>query len=154
MKSIYLTSFAIALFFSGCVSAQPEPKAIKIEPKIMIAKPKAQVKEEVISKRPKWIDNPDMDNNTGAVGIVELMDNKKKQRYIAKKLAIASLQERKRVMIKSSISHQESISSDKHSSETRNRIKQTSSHYNAYDIIFKDEYSSDTSYYVWMVIKK
>ncbi len=152
MKSIYIISFAITLFFSACGSSQPEPKVTKPEPKIVKAKPK--MKEEIInsSTLPKWIDNPDMDSNVGAVGIVELMKNKKKQRYIAEKLATASLQERKRVMIESSISNQEG--NTKESTKSLSTIKQTSSHYNAYDIIVKDEYSSDTNYYIWMVIKK
>lgn len=95
---------------------------------------------------PKWINNPDMGGNIGSVGIVKEMKNKRKRNYIAKKLAIASLQERKRVMMESSV--------EKTDSELVSNIKQTSSHFNDYEIIQKAEYSDGENYYVWVVIKK
>lgn len=98
------------------------------------------------SEAPKWINNPDLDGYIGSVGIVKEMKNKKKRNYIAKKLAIASLQERKRVLMESSV--------EKKDSELVSTIKQSSSHFNDYEIIQKDDYSDGENYYVWVVIKK
>ena len=136
MKNLYTLLLACGIIFSGCGSSKPE-----------VTK-KVEVKEQKIqdSKIPKWINNPDIDGYVGAVGIVKKMKNKKKQKYIAKKLAVASLQERKRVMFESKI--------NKRDSKLVQEIKQTSSHYNSDNIIVKDEYSDDESYYVWMVIQQ
>ena len=98
------------------------------------------------SEAPKWINNPDQGGNFGAVGIVKEMKNKKKRDYIAKKLAIASLQERKRVLMESSV--------EKRDSELVSSIKQSSSHFNDYELVKKAEYSDGENYYVWVVIKK
>lgn len=98
------------------------------------------------SEAPKWINNPDMDDNFGSIGIVKDMKNKRKRNYIAKKLAVASLQERKRVMMESSV--------EKKDSELVSSIKQSSSHFNDYDVEQKADYSDGENYYVWVVIKK
>lgn len=98
------------------------------------------------SEPPKWINNPDMDNNFGAVGIVKEMKNKRKRNYIAKKLAIASLQERKRVLMESKVEQTDS--------DTIATIKQSSSHFNDFEVVQKAEYSDGENYYVWVVVKK
>ncbi|MCW8838145.1 MAG: hypothetical protein OQK11_05550 [Thiovulaceae bacterium] len=98
------------------------------------------------SEAPEWINNPDMGGNVGSVGIVKVMKNKRKQNYIAKKLDVASLQERKRVMMESSI--------EKKDSELISSIKQSSSHFNDYEVVQKAEYSDGENYYVWVVIKR
>jgi len=98
------------------------------------------------SELPKWVNNPDMGNNFGSVGIVKEMKNKRKQNYIAKKLAIASLQERKRVLMESKIETKDS--------ELVSNIKQSSSHFNDFEIVQKADFSDGENYYVWVVIKK
>ena len=141
MKNLSILFLACGILFSGCGSLDVEPKVEKVKSKNI--EPKVIVQDSNI---PKWINNPDIDGYIGAVGIVKKMKNKKKQKYIAKKLAIASLQEQKRVMFESKIT--------KRDSELIQEIKQTSSHYNSYDIIQKAEFSDEENYYVWMVIKK
>ena len=141
MKKSFILLVVIAVSFVGCGSSSKSVAVKKVQTK-KVAKPK--------NTKPKWIENPDLDGNIGAVGIVKLMENKKKQLYIAKKLATASLQERKRVEIDS----QMKLSSGKNGDESSSVIKQTSSHYNAYDIIQKGEFSDKENYYIWMVVKK
>lgn len=150
MKNICCTFLAVGIIFSGCGSQKVEA------PKKQVVK-KAKVKQEniVVSKTPKWIANPDIDGNLGAVGVVKLMKNKKKQKYIAKKLATAELQERKRVMMSSTVDKTDKVKNNGAlNSELTQTIKQTSSHFNSDVIIQKAEYSDDESYYVWMVVKQ
>ena len=98
------------------------------------------------SQMPAWVNNPDLEGNIGSVGIVKEMKNKRKQHYIAKKLAIASLQERKRVIMESSV--------EKNDKEFISKIKQSSSHFNNYEVVEKAKYSDGENYYVWVVIKR
>ena len=149
MKKVYLLFVAVTVVFTGCGSQKVQaPKKQEVK----LAQPtKASI---TVSSTPKWIANPDADGYTGAVGVVKLMKNKKKQKYIAKKLATAELQERKRVMMSSTVDKTDVVSNDKAKSELTQTIKQTSSHFNSDVIIQKAEYSDDESYYVWMVVKQ
>lgn len=138
---------------SGCGSSDVKP-AKKEQVKVF----KEEVKKLSVvqdSLVPKWVANPDTGGNIGAVGVVKLMKNKKKQEYIAKKLAIAELQERKRVMMSSSVDNKELVKNGTViESDLIQTTKQTSSHFNSDVIVKKAEYSDDESYYVWMVIEK
>jgi len=154
MIKIFLA--AIILIFTGCGSSQKEatPKqkssVVKIDKKSTLKKKKA-----IKNTQPKWINNPNIDGQTGAVGIVKLMKNKKKQKYIAKKLAIASLQEQKRVEVDTKVTtSQRVLNNSKSTSYTAQETHQTSNHYKTYDIIQKDDYSDGENYYIWMVVKK
>jgi len=137
------------LLFTACGTAEVKPKVVK-EDKI----PKVEVLKK--DPRPLWIDNPNMDAYTGEVGIVKLMKNKKKQKYIAKKIAIAALQNQKRVEIKSEVNIKESYDSatGKTISGATHEIHQASNHFKTQDLIVKDEYSNDEYYYIWVVVKK
>lgn len=148
MKKVYLLFVVAAVIFTGCGA----PKASA--PKKQVEK-KAKKENIAVSKTPKWIANPDFGGNLGAVGVVKLMKNKKKQNYIAKKLATAELQERKRVMMSSTVDKTDEVKNNGAlKSELTQTIKQTSSHFNSDVIIQKAEYSDDESYYVWMVVKQ
>jgi len=153
MKKFYVLFLAIGVVFSGCGSQDVKPAIDKKVSKAKIAPVKNQ-KQESTSTTPKWIANPDADGYTGSVGVVKLMKNKKKQNYIAKKLAIAELQERKRVMMSSDIDKKSVVTNDKEVAELTQTIKQTSSHYNSDVIIQKAEYVDDENYYVWMVVEQ
>ena len=144
MKKVYLLLVVVAVVITGC--GAPKAQAPK----------KATSKKEntIVSKTPKWIANPDTDGYTCAVGVFKIMKNKKKQNYIAKKLATAELQERKRVMMITNVDKTDVVSKDKAKSELTQTIKQTSSHFNSDVIIQKAEYSDDENYYVWMVLKQ
>jgi len=146
MKKFYLLFLAIGVVFSGCASQKVKPAVDEKVSKAKIA--------PVKSKVPSWVANPDANGYTGAVGVVKLMKNKKKQNYIAKKLAIAELQERKRVMMSSDIDKKSVVTNDKEVAELTQTIKQTSSHYNSDIIIQKAEYTDDENYYVWMVVEQ
>ena len=149
MKKFYIVLLAISTFFTGCGSPAPEVKK-QVEKQTPVKK-----YTQKTSSIPAWVHNPDMDGYTGSVGIVKLMKNKKKQNYIAKKLAVAELQERKRVMISSSVNNKKKVKNGKIvESESTHTLKQTSSHFNSDVIVQKAEYSDDESYYVWMVVKQ
>ncbi len=153
MKNFYLLFLALGIVLSGCGSQTPKtPKKQQVQ-KTKITKT-TKVTTPTQSKMPKWIANPDIGGHIGAVGVVKLMKNKKKQNYIAKKLAIAELQERKRVMMSSKVDTKEMVKNGKVvESELTQTTKQTSSHFNADKITQKAEYSDDESYYVWMVVE-
>jgi len=150
MKKFYVIFVVVGMMLSGCGSQEVQaPKKAKVI--------KKEVKKQTLpaSKTPAWIANPDLNGNLGAVGVVKLMKNKKKQRYIAKKLAVGELQERKRVMMSSSVDTKEVVKNGKVvESDLTHTIKQTSSHINSDIIIKKAEYSDGENYYVWMVVQQ
>jgi len=148
MKIYFIVT--IALFLSACNNSEPIVK--KIKEKQTSIKAVKVLKNN--SNRPLWISNPDLDGNIGSVGVVSKMSNKKKQKYIAKKIAIADLQERKRVLISSKVNEKTKIKNGEKSLEMSSEIEQTSSQFNADKIIQKGEFSGKNNYYVWMVIQK
>ena len=150
MKKVYLLFVAVAVVFTGCGSQK-----VQAPKKQEVKKAQPTKASTTVSSIPKWIANPDADGYIGAVGVVKLMKNKKKQNYIAKKLATAELQERKRVMMSSTVDKTDKVKNNGAlKSELTQTIKQTSSHFNSDVIIQKAEYSDDKSYYVWMVVKQ
>jgi len=99
---------------------------------------------------PKWIKNPDFNKNIGAVGVVKLNKNKKKQKYIAKRLAVAQLMERKSVQVESSYSSKQTNKQTKHTQT----IQEHSDGTVVDEFEVKGEYSDAKNYYIWVVIKK
>lgn len=144
MNYIFLSIIGVAILLSGCQSQKVTPK----KKEVINTTNKLQSN---MSKQPLWINNPDMDGYIGAVGIVKKMSNKKKEKYIAKKIAISKLQEKKRVLLESKIVMKKSANSTTMSSSSNQEITQKSSHYKSDTIVFKDEYSDKDNYYVWMV---
>ena len=138
------------LMFLGCQSSNKIVKPQQIAQNIVIESD-VEVKKDT---KPKWINNPNIDGELGAVGIVKLMKNKKKQIYIAKKLAIAALQERKRVEVQSSVSIKQTVVNNHNASVTNYKTTQKSSHFKTDKIVKKAEYSDSENYYIWMVVQK
>ncbi len=154
MKKFYTITLAATLLLSACGTQTPQNPKKQEAQKTKATTVKKASKSIQQSTMPKWIANPDTDGHTGAVGVVKLMKNKKKQNYIAKKLAIAELQERKRVMMSSKVDTKEVVKNGKVvNSELTQTTKQTSSHFNSDVIVQKAEYSDGKNYYVWMVIE-
>jgi len=102
-------------------------------------------------KFPDWILNPDFNNNIGAVGSVNknIVKDRNKQKYMAKKFAISNLQKRKSTMVDSEIETKRGV--NKSSSKTLNI---TTSHFIVDNIMVKDEFEDDNNYYVWVVIRQ
>lgn len=144
---IYFLPIFLSIFFASCAS--PAPKTPQKQQKIVLKEKVAKVKKHITTK-PQWISNPDLDGNIGAVGIVRLMHNKKKQNYIAKKLAIAELQLRKNVTIESKVEN----TMNNTNTSSNATITETSETIKYYDIIQRNEFSDDKNYYVWMVLKR
>lgn len=143
MKTVILNLFVISFLLNGCGSPKPS-----IE---LTAKSNTTVKkEDTKPKVPLWISTPDMNGYIGGVGVVKKMKNKKKQNYIARKIALANLQERKRVLTESDTVVTQGTDQKV---QVKNSIKQTSSHFNDYETMQKAEYEDSEFYYVWMVIK-
>jgi hypothetical protein len=147
MKILIVLFTIFALF--GC-QEEPKPKPNqknKIVNKEKISTKKTKKTQKVL---PKWIDNPDLDGNIGAVGIVKVIQNKKKQKYIARKLAIASLMERKNV----SVSNEYTSTTRKNKKDSTEKIEEKSDGFMVDEFIVKDEYTDGKNYYIWVVIKK
>jgi hypothetical protein len=149
MKKIVLLGIVFA--FVGCTNSQT---ALTPAPKSVVKK---AVQKQVIQKKtyPQWIDNPNIDGEDGVVGIVKLMKNKKKQEYIAKKLAIASYQEQKRINIDTTTKTNQSVSGNSYATSSSSQItRQTSNHFKTNTMVKKAEFSDKENYYIWMVVKK
>ena len=144
MKKIILA--VVSLAFIGCNKAQPTPKE----------KPQVKQEKQIAKKTyPQWIDNPNIDGYDGVVGVVKLMKNKKKQEYIATKLAIALYQEQKRVSVNTEVKTKEIVVAGHLAKSTSSQTTtQTSSHFQAEELVKKAEYSDKDNYYIWMVVKK
>jgi len=144
MKNIILVVTTLA--FIGCNQAQPTPKE----------KPQEIKKVQVVKKTyPSWIDNPNINGEDGVVGVIKLMKNKKKQEYIATRLAIALYQEQKRVSVNTTVKTGEVVAAGNVVKSTSSQTTtQTSSHFQVEQLVKKAEYSDKENYYVWMVVKK
>ncbi|SFV75283.1 hypothetical protein MNB_SM-3-11 [hydrothermal vent metagenome] len=137
--------FAVAFFIAGCHQQQIKTESKKVK--------KENSQQQI--QYPKWIDNPNMDGERGAVGIVKLMKNKKKQEYLAKKLAIASYQEQKRVIVDSTINTSETVKNNNDVTTTSSMLtRQTASHFKTEKMVKKADFSDKENYYIWMVVKK
>jgi hypothetical protein len=138
------------IFFIGCGSTAQ----VKVDKKVKVQK---KVVEKVIIKKnhPDWVDNPNIGGEDGVVGIVKLMKNKKKQEYIATRLAIALYQEQKRVTVNTTVKTNEVVAGGKIAKSTSSQItRQTSSHFQTNKLIKKAEFSDKDNYYIWMVVSK
>lgn len=127
----------LALLLSACHSQEPKPT-------------KTQPQTTLKNTKPKWINNPNIDGYQGAVGVVKLMKNKKKQEYIAKQMAISELMNQKSVTIKSNFTADTSSDANK----AKSVIEESTQGIRVEDIVKKADYSDGKNYYIWMVIKR
>jgi len=136
----------VGLLFLGC-QTQPHPKTTPTSTK---AHKTSKVQKNTKKVLPKWINNPDFGGNVGAVGVVKLNKNKKKQKYIAKRLAIAQLMERKSVQVSSEYTSNDGGKVAHHTQ----RVEEQTDGMVVDEFEVKDEYSDGKNYYLWVVIKK
>ena len=140
MKKV-LVGLSILLLMSGCGGAKA-PQQVK--------------QDKVKSSVPAWINNADLDGNVGAVGIVlkAKIKNPKKRLYIAKKLGIAALQERKSAFVSSSLDRSTKVVNGKVKKELNQKINISSSSFATENIVVKDTYVDDKNLYVWGIVGK
>ena len=148
MKLVILSLSVMMLV--GCNSSN------KVEVPKKVDTIKKVVKKKVVKKSyPDWVDNPNIEGQEGAVGIVKLMKNKKKQEYIAKRLAIALYQEQKRVQVDTTVTtDEEVVGGSVVKSKSSQITHQTSNHFQTQTFVKRAEFSDKDNYYIWMVVKK